>query len=457
MKLRLSDLWRWDGAIGRGPYLIWGLLLFSIKFNLDRLIVVNATGNHWNPFFYWRTGEGLGPLREIFGNPAGMWILILSAPFIWFGVILTLRRLRGSAMAPALVALFFVPVINVLFFAVLCVVPGWEARAEADASPTWLGRVIPRNPAGAAMMAVFMTVVPAALFAWAGANWLEHYGWGLFVGIPFFLGLSTSILLGYHQPASLGRCLGMGFVSLALVGLLLFVVAVEGLICIAMALPIAWLPTLLGGAIGYIIQNSRPSIHASGGKVVGALLIVLPALMGAEWAEGETPRVEPWRTSMGIDAPPERVWRHVVSFSEIGPPDEIIFRAGVAHPVRAEIQGSGPGAERRCVFSTGAFVEPIEVWDEPRLLKFSVTAQPAAMEEWSPWPGLRPPHVEGYFVSRGGQFLLEPLPRGRTRLEGTTWYSHRMWPAPYWKLWSDWIVHKIHLRVLRHVKALAER
>src|SRR5207245_959328 len=38
-----------------------------------------------------------------------------------------------------------------------------------------------------------------------------------------------------------------------------------------------------------------------------------------------------------------------------------------------------------------------------------------------------------------------PLPGGRTRLQGTTWYRHRMWPAGYWRLWCDAVVHRIHL------------
>jgi hypothetical protein len=31
-----------------------------------------------------------------------------------------------------------------------------------------------------------------------------------------------------------------------------------------------------------------------------------------------------------------------------------------------------------------------------------------------------------------------------------------MAPVPYWRLWGDAIIHAIHLRVLRHVAALAE-
>ena len=39
---------------------------------------------------------------------------------------------------------------------------------------------------------------------------------------------------------------------------------------------------------------------------------------------------------------------------------------------------------------------------------------------------------------------------------GTTWYTNRMWPAPYWHLWSDYIIHRIHGRVLTHIQQLAE-
>jgi hypothetical protein len=31
-----------------------------------------------------------------------------------------------------------------------------------------------------------------------------------------------------------------------------------------------------------------------------------------------------------------------------------------------------------------------------------------------------------------------------------------MWPGMYWRLWTDAIIHSIHNRVFRHVKALAE-
>jgi hypothetical protein len=110
---------------------------------------------------------------------------------------------------------------------------------------------------------------------------------------------------------------------------------------------------------------------------------------------------------------------------------------------------------RNCIFSTGPFIEPIEVWEPPTLLRFRVSAQPDPMREWSPYH-IHPAHMDDYLRSHRGQFFLEALPDGRTRLIGTTWYSNRMWPSHYWNLWSNYIIHRIHGRVLRHIQKLAE-
>lgn len=119
-------------------------------------------------------------------------------------------------------------------------------------------------------------------------------------------------------------------------------------------------------------------------------------------------------------------------------------------------RGRGFGAIRRCRFSTGDFVEPITVWDARRRLAFSVSAQPPPMKELSPWGDVQPPHLDGFLRSRRGEFRVERLPGGRTRLVGTTWYENRMWPAAYWRGWSDALIHRIHTRVLRHVARLSE-
>jgi hypothetical protein len=106
------------------------------------------------------------------------------------------------------------------------------------------------------------------------------------------------------------------------------------------------------------------------------------------------------RTAIEINAAPEQVWKHVLALPDLAGPTEWFF-----------IEGSGPGAIRYCEFSTGAFVEPIEEWDEARLLRFRVTKNPAPMKEWSPYPGVDPAHLSGYMISERGQFKLTPTRR----------------------------------------------
>jgi hypothetical protein len=190
--------------------------------------------------------------------------------------------------------------------------------------------------------------------------------------------------------------------------------------------------------------------------MLSVALLLTPALMTVEHVVKPQPSTFVVKSAIEVNAPPEAVWKEVVAFAEIPPPKEMLFRAGVAYPIRAEITGHGPGAVRRCVFSTGAFVEPIRIWDEPHLLRFGVAANPAPLNELSPYGHIEPAHLHGYFESHQGQFLLTELSGGRTRLEGTTWYSHTMWPETYWHLWSNYIIHRIHMRVLEHIRTQVE-
>jgi len=184
------------------------------------------------------------------------------------------------------------------------------------------------------------------------------------------------------------------------------------------------------------------------------MALVVPLLLGVE--PRATPPTHEVVTVIEIAAPPDVVWRHVVTFPELPPPTELLFRAGVAAPMRARIEGHGVGAIRYCDFTTGSFVEPITAWKDNRLLAFDITAQAPPMSELSPYRDVNPPHLDGYFRATHGEFRLTPLPGGRTRLEGRTAYVVDMFPQRYWTLPAGRIVAAIHERVLRHIAALAE-
>jgi hypothetical protein len=221
--------------------------------------------------------------------------------------------------------------------------------------------------------------------------------------------------------------------------------------CVAMALVPAGVLALLGCMLAMTVH----SIAATATKTPWSALIALPLAAGAESAIQRAPLYEV-ATSVEVDAPPDVVWRRVVSFPDLDPPTEWIFRGGVAYPMRARIDGEGVGAVRYCEFSTGSFIEPITRWEPPARLSFDVTHDPEPMREWTFWDHVDAPHLHGFMRSKRGEFRLVPLAGGRTRLEGSTFYELEIYPELYWKAWTDAIVHAIHGRVLRHIARLSE-
>jgi hypothetical protein len=195
--------------------------------------------------------------------------------------------------------------------------------------------------------------------------------------------------------------------------------------------------------------------HQAKSAVLPALT-VLPLLFAMEKIHPPPAPLHSVVSEVRINAPIETVWKNVIGFTQIPPPREWIFRAGIAYPERARIDGTGAGAIRHCVFSTGEFVEPITTWDEPRRLAFDVSAQPDPLAELSPYGRIQTPHLRGYFQTERGEFKLVNLGR-TTLLRGTTWYRLRYAPETYWSHWSDYLIHQIHQRVLRHIRDCSER
>ena len=386
--------------------------------------------------------------------------MVASAlPFIWVGVVLTIRRLRDINWPLWFVLIFFVPVLNIVFFACLASMPS-RSLVPDIVLDTWWGRlakkfVVPSRM-GSAMLAIALTAILVVPMSAAATIVFNTYGWGVFVALPFCLGMFAALFYSAASPRSWVECVGVAMLAFLFCGLGLIAVAVEGLICVIMAVPVASPLVILGATVGYFLQIEKWRRPLDAVRLYAVGWLALPIAFMSESAQPSQPEHYSVTTTIDIAASPKVVWNHVIQFSELPPPTDLFFKAGIAYPIRARIWGSGVGAVRHCEFSTGPFVEPITVWDEPHLLAFDVTYQPHPMRELSPYRAIDTPHLNGFFLSRHGQFLLTRLGNGNTRLSGTTWYTQRLWPGRYWSLWSDYLVHKIHERVLVHIKAETE-
>lgn len=450
--MTLRDLVRWDGRTSRGWYAFLGASLFVMKYGLDHVVATKFFGLNWNVLHYLHItpSDYFSPSRWDYFTT----LLLMSIPFFWAGVHLTVRRLRDAGLPLWLTIFFFIPLVNLFSFLLLCIL----GSAPSDPSPAPEKEWLPAWLESPLASAVIAGVVTALLLLGAVALstlGLGSYGAALFVASPFCQGLAAVLIYAYPRRRSWASCQTVVLMSGILAGLGMMAFAMEGMICLLMASPLMAGLALFGGALGHAIQENRWN-SKSRSAVLFLLIAFVPALMGMEQLERTKPPLYEVRTSIDIRSGATTVWKNVVSFSELPAPREWIFKTGLAYPIRATIEGQGIGALRRCTFTTGDFLEPILIWDEPTLLRFSVDSNPAPMHEQNPFRDVHPPHLKGFLLSRQGQFLLKPSPDGGTRLEGTTWYEHGLWPAGYWRLWSDFIIHRIHRRVLEHIKSLSE-
>jgi len=436
-----------ERAVTRRDYLRHGLALVCLKFGVDALLVGVATGSLWLPTDYLLSvpllvSSRLASAPSWLPTVLALWTL----PFLWIGMTMTVRRLLDAGWSAWWSLLFFVPLASWLLLAVLALAPSADARpGEPRAEPG--GERIP-----SALLSMVLGASLGLALSWIAVLWLNSYGLALFMGTPFVVGVVTAYALRRRYRASVKETFEVVVMTVLLVSGAAFAVGFEGAVCLLMMAPLALVLALMGGLVG------RRLAMAGEGPLGGALLVALVVPGGAvlETGAGATAHLREVSSSVVIEAPPDEVWEEVIAFSPIPEPTSLLFRLGVAYPTHAEIEGDGVGAIRYCVFSTGAFVEPITAWEPGVRLAFDVASSPPPLRELS-IREIAPPHLEGYLRPRAGEFRLIPIEGGRTRLEGSTWYEQRLRPEGYWVVFSDRIIAGIHERVLEHIRSEVER
>jgi uncharacterized membrane protein YhaH (DUF805 family) len=446
MLARWVRLWfAFRDPIDRGTYFRHGVGLMAFKYAIDALLIWRYAGRVWTPLNY------LSPLlstRAELLRGAPPWLLpllvALALPFLWIGVSMTMRRAVDAGASPWIALLFFVPAFNYALMLLFSILPSHGVKWPVQPPPPAVD-----DRLKSAMLGVAASLGVTLVTVGVGVYLRRSYSAGLFLGVPFTVGYISSYIYnhGHERPTGQSIMLALASVAIAAGALVLF--AFEGTVCTVLALPLALAIAFPGAVLGRIM--ARGGLHGMAGT---GMALIVPLYVGIE-PRTAAPTHEVI-TVVDVAAPPDVVWQHVVTFPDLPPPTEVLFRAGVAAPVRARIEGYGVGAVRYCDFTTGSFVEPITAWDENRLLAFDISAQAPPMTELSPYGDIHPPHLDGYFRATHGEFRLTPLAGGRTRLEGRTEYVVDMFPQGYWTVPARAIVTAIHARVLHHIQALAE-
>jgi len=356
---------------------------------------------------------------------------------------LSLRRADRLGRGGGLALATMVPTLQIL--AVLGLALLWPRRA--DAVPAQAG-----NPAPPQQLAIGIFAGTALIVAAVAVSALTMgaYGWGLFVATPFLVGLITGFLVNRGRVRSAAETFG-AVAAAGIVGTIaLLMLALEGLMCVILILPLAVGLATIGGFIGRaaasrLVDPRQPFYSVA----LLPLIFLVDAAMPPE-----LPIVT--RTSITIAAPPGAVWASLTANRPVAENPGLVGLAGLAYPVASRIAGEGEGAHRIGTFSTGTADERVTVWKPGRTLAFRVVRQPPAMEAMSPYRQLHTPHLIGYFDTGETRFDLVPLPGGRTRLTARADHVLRIDPGLYWEPIARWAIKQNVTRVLTDVRRDSE-
>ncbi len=445
----MKSPFRFQGALAPAPYLVASFALLVVQYVIRGLLFEYHDHLAFGAFGILQPASVVEFDSWIAsGGHPNPWLLVLTLIIdivvTWLLLALAIRRARTADWSLLVASLVIVPVIQVPIFCWL----GWSATRESAGVPAVSNRV----SFGVALKGLIAGLIVTLVLEVLGTLVFRTYGFGLFLASPFIVGCITAYIGNRRSDLGLWGTtkLVLGACFLGCVGLL--AIAVEGIICLLMAAPLiagmAWLGGMVGRTIALKGPGSTPGRTAMS-IVVLPLFFTVDLVAPPHFAFDSVESIE-------VAASDMEVWDAVVHMGPIPDPPAAPFRWGLAYPMSGSIRGSGVGAIRQGVFSTGIAYERVTQWDPGKYLSFIVLSDPPTMHELSPYRHVNAPHVNGYFRTLDARFTITTLANGHTLLSLATQHELDLNPAVYWLPMAKWAVHTNKARVLAHFAQQAE-
>ena len=290
-------------------------------------------------------------------------------------------------------------------------------------------------------------------------SFLPGPGWVMSIGflclVPFTMGW-LSIPRSSGETQSLWNVwIFRPWIAIAACDLCLMVGHVEGLICIAMSLPIT-LPLASLGGIARGLEDR--SVMRKRGSLTLCLAVV-PLIVSALETQRSVPlSLRTVATQITIDAPAAMVWDNVktvraIDHAELRP--TWTHRVGFPLPVAATLNYEGLGGIRNASFEGGlTFIETVDEWQPMHRLGFTIAADTANIPSTT-----LDEHVTiggPYFDVLNGEYWLEPLKDGRTLLHLSSQERLSTDFNFYAGLWTDAVMRDLQNSILQVVKQRCE-
>lgn len=274
--------------------------------------------------------------------------------------------------------------------------------------------------------------------------------------VPFVIGVLTVALSPVAAKDSWLYAFFAPWAVCLVVGVVVYLLAMELWICVVMGLPLFFVMSSLGGVLATWLHRRKPERSRGRDTTTLGLLLVLPFLVMPLEASLPLPMQERTvQTQVVVQAQPEAVWAGFVAVPEIQPDEGpwAWFRVlGLPDPVEATLSAPRAGAMRQARYSNGlAVVEPVLIWEPYTRYRFTVEPDPASLP--SPlWRAVEGRHLDVQTV----EYWMEPQPDGSLLLHLDSVYRLATPLNPYAGRWLDFLLQDFQEYILQIVKQRAE-
>ena len=279
--------------------------------------------------------------------------------------------------------------------------------------------------------------------AYAASNWNEAVNsifiFSEFVLVPVGMGI-IAMKFWIKTGKRMKEFLSYSIINTIIAIILSAVFMREGIICLVIVSPLIvgfmWTGVVIGK---YIFLDNNNTLKAST-FLIFIILFTYDSLSEHYYVNSVTDQII-------INAPADVVWKYITAHPvNSTKPGYWLFNIGLPYPVQSTVTADTVGAQRKCIFSNNAtFDEVVVESNKGHIFTFDIVKQPVD------------PEIIGHINIQRGQFILKENGNGTTTLTGTSWYKLNVYPVWYYDLWAIGITRNVHLRVMQHIKNLAEK
>jgi hypothetical protein len=288
-------------------------------------------------------------------------------------------------------------------------------------------------------------------------RWTSVMSLAFLVFLPFAMGFLTIFFVERRAPQPIWIWLLLPWVPVLGASFATIIAFWEGFICVIMYAPIGLVCASFGGLLAGLVIRIPRSLMTKNACL--AVVVFLP-FVTTSWVQKLLTRRDLRKVEnvIVIHAPPSIIWENIERVPQIRReelPHSWSHGIGFPSPVEATLSFEGAGSVRHATFERGVlFIENVDLWEPRHRLGFSIHAQtdqipPTSLDE----------HVRvggPFFDVLRGEYTLEPLPDGTTRLHLASqhristdfnWYAH---------LWTDAVMADIQQTILHVVQQRCE-